>query len=75
MIGFTYTYRIIKSIGDYNHVVHKICGKLRFCEKEPSDEDKIEKTLITMLPSDRVMKHQYRTRNYQRYSEFMHDLL
>jgi hypothetical protein len=34
-----------KSIGDYNHVVHKICAKLWFYEKEPSDEDKIEKLL------------------------------
>jgi hypothetical protein len=64
-----------KFIGDYNHVVHKICAKLLFCEKEPSDEDKIEKTLITMLPSDRVLKHQYCARNYQHYSEFIHDLL
>jgi hypothetical protein len=64
-----------KSIGDYNHVVHKICAKLQFHEKEPSDEDKIEKTLTIMLPSDRVLKHQYRTRNYQRYSELIHDLL
>jgi hypothetical protein len=38
-----------KSIEDYNHVVYKICTKLQFCEKEPSDEDKIEKTLTTML--------------------------
>jgi hypothetical protein len=29
-----------KSIRDYNHVVHKICAKLWFCEKEPSDEEK-----------------------------------
>jgi hypothetical protein len=48
-----------KSIGDYNHVVHNICAKLWFCEKEPSDQDKIEKTLTTMLPSDSVLKHQY----------------
>jgi hypothetical protein len=64
-----------KSIRDYNHVVHKICAKLWFCEKEPSDKDKIEKTLTTMLPSDRVLKHQYRAQNYQRYSELIHDLL
>jgi hypothetical protein len=64
-----------KSIGDYNHVVHKICAKLWFCEKEPSDKDKIEKTLTTMLPSDRVLKHQYRAQNYQCYSELIHDLL
>jgi hypothetical protein len=51
-----------KSIGDYN-LVHKICAKLRFCEKQPSDEDKIEKILTTMLPSDMVLKHQYRAQN------------
>jgi hypothetical protein len=64
-----------KSIRDYNHHVHKICDKLRFCKKEPSNEDKIEKTLTAMLPSDRVLKHQYRARNYQRYSELIQDLL
>jgi hypothetical protein len=63
-----------KSIEDYNHVIHKICAKLRFYEKEPSDEDKIEKTLTTILPSDRVLKHQYRDWNYQHYSELIHDL-
>jgi hypothetical protein len=57
-----------KSIGDYSHVVHKICAKLHFCVKEPSDEDKIEKTLTTMLSSDRVLKHQYCAWNYQLYS-------
>jgi hypothetical protein len=64
-----------KSIEDYNHDVHKICVKLRFCEKEPSNEAKIEKTLITMLLSDSVLKHQYHARNYQRYLELIHDLL
>ena len=34
-----------KSVADYNHVVHKICSKLKFCEKEPTNADKIEKTL------------------------------
>ena len=64
-----------KSIGDYNHAVHRVCAKLRFCEKEPSEEDKIEKTLQTMLPSDRVLQHQYRARNYQTYSALIRDLL
>jgi hypothetical protein len=47
-----------KSVADYNHVVHRICSKLKFYEKEPSDSDKIEKTLSssTMLPSDRVLQ-------------------
>jgi hypothetical protein len=64
-----------KPIGDYDHVVHKICANLWFCEKESSDEDKIENTLTTMLPSDRILKHQYCARNYQHYSELIHDLL
>jgi hypothetical protein len=62
-------------IGDYNHIVHKICAKLRFCEKEPSDEYKIEKTLMTMLPSYRILNHQYHTGNYQHYSKLVQDLL
>ena len=45
-----------KSGADYNHVVHKICSKLKFCEQESTDADKIEKTLSTMLPSDRVLQ-------------------
>jgi hypothetical protein len=64
-----------KSIGDYNHVVYKICAKLRFCKKEPSNEDKIEKKFTIMLSSDRVLKHQYRGQNYQYYLELIQDLL
>jgi hypothetical protein len=67
--------QVYKSIEDYNHVVHKICAKLRSCEKESSDEYKIEKTVTTMLPSDMMLKHQYRARNYQHYSELVQDLL
>jgi hypothetical protein len=64
-----------KSVGAYNHEVHKICSKLRFCEKEPSELEKIEKTLSTMLPADRILQQQYRARNYQVYSELIHVLL
>jgi hypothetical protein len=55
-------------IEDYNHVIHKICAMLHFCEKEPSKVDKIEKTLQTMLHSDRILQHQYHARNYQNYT-------
>jgi hypothetical protein len=53
-----------KSIGEYNHTIHEICVRLRFCEKEPSKVDKIEKTFQTMLPLDRILQHQYRAKNY-----------
>jgi hypothetical protein len=39
----------VKTVNKFNHAVHKICSKLRFCEKEPSEAEKIEKTLSTML--------------------------
>jgi hypothetical protein len=57
-----------KSVADYNHAIHRICSKLKFYEKEPTDTDKIEKTLSTMLLSDRVLQQQYMTHNYQVYS-------
>ena len=57
-----------KSMADYNHTVYRICSKLKFCEKEPTDADKIEKTLSTMLPYDRVLQQQYMAHNYQPYS-------
>ena len=64
-----------KSIGDYNHAVHKICAKLRFCNKEPDDEEKIEKTISSMLPSDRILQQQYRKNAYTTYPALIHDLL
>jgi hypothetical protein len=63
-----------KSVADYNHAVHKICSKLKFCEKEPTDADKIEKTLSTMLPADRVLQQQYRANKYTQYSQLIHTL-
>ena len=59
---------------DYNHAIHRICSKLKFYEKEPTDADKIEKTLSTKLPSDRVLQQQYRAHNYQLYSQLIHTL-
>jgi hypothetical protein len=53
-----------KFIEYYNHAIHKVYAKLRFCEKEPSEEDKIDKTLQTMLLFDWVLQHQYRVQNY-----------
>jgi hypothetical protein len=48
---------------------------LRFYEKKSSKEDDIKKGLQTMLPFDRILEHQYRTRNYQHYAVLIHDLL
>jgi hypothetical protein len=48
---------------------------LHFCGKEPTDAEKIEKTLSTMLPSERLLQQQYRARDYQIYSDLIHILL
>jgi hypothetical protein len=64
-----------KYIREYNHDVHKICVKLRFYDKDPSEVDKIDNTLQTMLLTDRILQHQYRAKNYQTYSDLIHDLL
>jgi hypothetical protein len=55
--------------------VHKISAKLRFCEKEPSDTDKIEKTPSTMLPAHMILQQQYRQRGFTVYSELIKTLL
>jgi hypothetical protein len=36
---------------------------------------KIEKILQTILPSNRILQHQYHALNYQHYSELIRDLL
>jgi len=74
MSGPNFAYRTL-TVSDYNHAVHRICSKLQFCEKEPSDADKIEKALSTMLPSERILQQQYRERNFQVYSDLIHTLL
>ena len=63
-----------KTVDEFNHAVHKICSKLRFCEKEPSKADKIKKTLSTMLPSERILTQQYREMNFIVYSSLIQTL-
>ena len=63
-----------KTVDEFNHAVHKICSKLRFCEKEPSKADKIKKTLSTMLPSERILTQQYREKNFTVYSSLIQTL-
>ncbi|XP_066167830.1 uncharacterized protein [Oryza sativa Japonica Group] len=63
-----------KTIDEYNHAVHKICSKLRFCKNEPSEAEKIEKTLSTMLPSKRIITQQYREKNFTVYSSLIQTL-
>jgi len=65
----------LKSIAEYNSAVHKICSKLHFCDQPVNDADKIEKTLSTFLPANRLLQQQYRCHNYAKYSDLIHNLL
>ncbi|BAD61273.1 hypothetical protein [Oryza sativa Japonica Group] len=45
-----------------------------FCEQEPTEAEKIEKTLSTMLPEDRIPTQQYHANNFQKRSLLIHTL-
>jgi hypothetical protein len=38
------------SIEDYNHTINKVCAKLQFCEKEPSEEDRLKRLFRLCSP-------------------------
>nr|ABA97378.1 retrotransposon protein, putative, Ty1-copia subclass [Oryza sativa Japonica Group] len=63
-----------KTVAEYNHAVHNICSRLKFCEQEPTEAEKIEKTLSTMLPEDKILTQQYRANNFQKHSLLIHTL-
>ena len=62
-------------MGEFNHAVHKLSAKLKFCEKEPTDAEKIEKTLSTMLPAQMILQQQYRERGFTVYSKLIKTVL
>jgi hypothetical protein len=64
-----------KSAAVYNSAVHKVNSKLRFCDKQVSDSDLIEKTLCTFHPSMRILQQQYHQQKYTKYSELIYTLL
>jgi len=57
-----------KTVDEYNHAIHRVSQKLRFCGKEPTELEKIEKTLSTMLPSERILTLSYREKNFTDYA-------
>ena len=57
-----------KTVDEYNHAVHRVCQKLRFCGKEPPEAEKIEKTLSIMLPSETILTLSYREKNFTDYA-------
>lgn len=64
-----------KSVAAYNSAIHKIVSKLKFCEKEITNAEMIDKTLGTFNPSMMILQQQYRQRNFEKHSELMLTLL
>ncbi|XP_019185905.1 PREDICTED: uncharacterized protein LOC109180673 [Ipomoea nil] len=60
-----------KSVIDYNSALHKIVSQLKLCKQEVSETDLIEKTLSTFHASNLVLQHQYRAKNYEKYSDII----
>ncbi|KAJ1265710.1 hypothetical protein BS78_08G096900 [Paspalum vaginatum] len=72
--GSAITEQDFKSIDEYNHAVHNICTRLKFCEKKPTNAEKIYKALSSMHPTDRVLCNQYCKERYTVYSRLIHSL-
>jgi hypothetical protein len=64
-----------KSVGEFNHAMHKLSFKLKFYEKELTDAEKIKKTFSTMLSAHMILQQQYRQRGFTIYSELIKTLL
>jgi len=65
-----------KSVNEYNHAIQKLSSKLKFCEKEPSDAEKIEKDFVKRSHlAQMILQQQYHERGLTVYSDLMKTLL
>jgi hypothetical protein len=48
----------LKSVAEYNFAIHKIFSKLCFFDQLVNGTEKIEKTLSTFLPTNRLSQQQ-----------------
>lgn len=64
-----------KYVNEYNSEVCRIQSFLKFCGKELTKADLLEKTFSTFHPSYIVLQQQYKERNFTRFSELITTLL
>jgi hypothetical protein len=74
MSGFTYTLMIINPMEIIITLFIRYVLNYGFVKKNLLMRIRLGRLTI-VLPSDRILKHQYCTRNYQHYSELVRDLL
>ena len=61
----------LKTVGDYNSALHRICTSLRMCGITITDTQKIEKTLSTFHPDVVQSSRNYRQGKYTQYAELV----
>ena len=54
-----------KTVTEYSTTVYRITTELNWCGKKIDDAEKIEKTLSTFNPAERILSMQHRQANYQ----------
>jgi hypothetical protein len=64
-----------KKVNDYSSTLFKIVARLRFCEKNITEEEMLEKTYSTFHASNITLQQQYRMREYKTFSELNTALL
>ena len=62
------------SVAAYDSALRRIVSQLKLCDQEVTDEEMIEKTLSTMLPSEKIITQQYRKKNFTEYSSLIQTL-
>jgi hypothetical protein len=64
-----------KTVTEYSTALYKIVTELSWCGKKISDAEKIEKTLSTFNPAERILSMQHRNANYETFDRLVAALL
>jgi hypothetical protein len=64
-----------KTVTEYTTKLYSIVSELSWCGKRLSESDKIEKTLTTFSPAERILATQYRRMDHQTFDKLVAALL
>ena len=64
-----------KTVTEYSTTVYRVTTELHWCGKTIDDAEKIEKTLSTFNPAERILSMQHRQANYQVFDKLIAALL
>ena len=64
-----------KTVNDFASKLYNLTSELSWCGKKISESEKIEKTLSTFNPAERILSSQYRRMNYDTFDKLVAALL